>query len=831
MRSRSRGWVFKVAALTAAVLALPVVAQRGAGAAATVTCTASSSTPTSYSVNVVGGVGADQLVITTTASAITVTFDASQACAPMAPPAGSAGGTSSSAGTTVSVSESPAVVATTFRPDAMNSYSFTSFTAPPGPANVLDLSAESPSAFSSLSVATGSSSCGGGIQLASSGTTIMDCFSNVSVIIGAAGVPTLFEPSPASASTTTFVGNDPAPGNSAVSLARLSPSVSDLTIAQNGDSASQPGTIVSGAPSSVIAKFQGVNEVIGSSAGSTTFQPGTSPTSIDFVGEGSSNTISYASAVGASGVTITMSGGPPVAACSGAVTGTVTTVLGSGDVADAFCDVQNVDGPSGASTDFRPGTASGVTFRGGTGATNTLDLSGETAADFNAFTVTLSGAGGAGAGCAGSGRLSGTGSVSIQDCFSNVSNFDGPTSGSTTFVSDGYGGHTFEGSGTSMNTLSYADAPTGVTVASPGTAGCSGHSACVTGLRPGVGVSTTDSVSGFTTFVGSSAGGNTFAAAAPNGLNFVGSGTGNTLDLPVAPAVTVLVHRDSIADPGTVVTPGGGTSSIDSFSDIQSFKGAPSIISEVASLPRALPSMVVGQRIDQQLTGSGGVAPYGDVYLENGRFPPGIVLSATGRLIGTPTQAGTYRFVIGLWDATDLPGATTYALTVTASRQVRDVVGIASASPSGYWLVTSTGGVYPFGSARHFGSCSTGACAGVRNVVGMASDGTGGYWLVTATGIVYPYGDAHSYGSCSTGGCAGAHDVVGIASAGPKGYWIATGAGAVYPFGSARHLGTCSTGGCAGSHDVVGIATTGSNGYWLATASHGIVIFSNRKSP
>jgi hypothetical protein len=64
----------------------------------------------------------------------------------------------------------------------------------------------------------------------------------------------------------------------------------------------------------------------------------------------------------------------------------------------------------------------------------------------------------------------------------------------------------------------------------------------------------------------------------------------------------------------------------------------------------------------------------------------------------------------------------------------------------GYWLVTSDGGVFPFGDAAGYGS--TGGIRLSNPIAGMEGTPDGrGYWLFAADGGVYPFGDAPGYGS------------------------------------------------------------------------------------
>ncbi len=58
-----------------------------------------------------------------------------------------------------------------------------------------------------------------------------------------------------------------------------------------------------------------------------------------------------------------------------------------------------------------------------------------------------------------------------------------------------------------------------------------------------------------------------------------------------------------------------------------------------------LPIGYVGQPYSYQFTASGGEAPY-EFTLDNGSLPPGLSLSRSGALTGTPTVAGTWNFYI-----------------------------------------------------------------------------------------------------------------------------------------------------------------------------------------
>ena len=110
------------------------------------------------------------------------------------------------------------------------------------------------------------------------------------------------------------------------------------------------------------------------------------------------------------------------------------------------------------------------------------------------------------------------------------------------------------------------------------------------------------------------------------------------------------------------------------------------------------------------------------------------------------------------------------------------------------------------------------------SAVGMAPTLSGhGYWIVTRSGDVLPFGDARSYGSLH--GVRLAAGVVGVSTTpDARGYWLAAADGGVFAFGDARFYGSAS--GIRLDAPVVGLAATGDgHGYWLAAADGGVFAF------
>ena len=87
--------------------------------------------------------------------------------------------------------------------------------------------------------------------------------------------------------------------------------------------------------------------------------------------------------------------------------------------------------------------------------------------------------------------------------------------------------------------------------------------------------STTYSFFSTTSFTGPQSGDATFLAGSTGGFAFNAQGSDNILDLSAAPNATVTVNGDSLADPGVV---SGLINFDDSFSDIQSFPGNPTVL-------------------------------------------------------------------------------------------------------------------------------------------------------------------------------------------------------------------------------------------------------------
>jgi hypothetical protein len=80
--------------------------------------------------------------------------------------------------------------------------------------------------------------------------------------------------------------------------------------------------------------------------------------------------------------------------------------------------------------------------------------------------------------------------------------------------------------------------------------------------------------------------------------------------------------------------------------------------------PSSLSAATQNSAFSQQLSASGGTAPY--TYTYSGTLPSGITLSSSGLLAGTPTGTGTFSMDIVATDANNNTGSKTYSLVVSA---------------------------------------------------------------------------------------------------------------------------------------------------------------------
>jgi hypothetical protein len=117
-------------------------------------------------------------------------------------------------------------------------------------------------------------------------------------------------------------------------------------------------------------------------------------------------------------------------------------------------------------------------------------------------------------------------------------------------------------------------------------------------------------------------------------------------------------------------------------------------------------SGMVGLPYSMNLTANGGLAPY-SWSLTAGALPPGLRLSPSGDVSGTPIVPGQYPVTLTVTDSNGLEGSAQMTITIgpTVAR--------------GYWEVASDGGIFSYGGAEFYGS--TGSLHLNAPIVGMAA--------------------------------------------------------------------------------------------------------------
>ncbi|WP_102299756.1 S-layer family protein, partial [Janthinobacterium sp. AD80] len=142
--------------------------------------------------------------------------------------------------------------------------------------------------------------------------------------------------------------------------------------------------------------------------------------------------------------------------------------------------------------------------------------------------------------------------------------------------------------------------------------------------------------------------------------------------------------------------------------------------------PASLPAAQVSVAYSQQLTASGGSAPY-SYAVSAGSLPAGISLNSSGVLSGTPTAAGSFTLTVTVTDAHLYTGAKSYTLSVSSAAVVLAPASLANATATVPYsaTLTATGGTAPYSyavvgtlPAGLSLNASTGVLSGTTSVAG-----------------------------------------------------------------------------------------------------------------
>ncbi len=201
------------------------------------------------------------------------------------------------------------------------------------------------------------------------------------------------------------------------------------------------------------------------------------------------------------------------------------------------------------------------------------------------------------------------------------------------------------------------------------------------------------------------------------------------------------------------------------------------------------------------------------------------------------TGTSSPKISVSLPDVDPPPTTTTTAppLGGAGSDDDNDGPGTAVPTRSGYWLLDTTGVVYPFGDAAPYGDPAAKlAAASVPGVAVRAVDleptpSMKGYWVLDNRGRIHPFGDASHLGDVAPGRLsAGEEPATLSATPSGAGYWVFTNRGQVIAFGDAAALGDM-TGTTLNGPVLDSVATPSGQGYYMVASDGGIFAFGDAR--
>uniref|UniRef100_UPI0035B5530E putative Ig domain-containing protein n=1 Tax=Xanthomonas hortorum TaxID=56454 RepID=UPI0035B5530E len=211
-----------------------------------------------------------------------------------------------------------------------------------------------------------------------------------------------------------------------------------------------------------------------------------------------------------------------------------------------------------------------------------------------------------------------------------------------------------------------------------------------------------------------------------------------------AQGVAITVNGDTAVEPNETFSVGlSGASN----ASIARATGAGTILNDdvvVTVGPASLPAATAGSAYSQNLSASGGTAPY-SFAVTAGVLPAGLTLSAAGVLSGTPTATGSFNFTATATDSGGSPtsGNRAYTLTVAGATVTLPATSLPAGTAGQAYssaLNPATGGIAPYTYAVTAGALpagitlngSSGALTGTPGSVGSfafsvtATDSTSG---------------------------------------------------------------------------------------------------------
>jgi hypothetical protein len=162
--------------------------------------------------------------------------------------------------------------------------------------------------------------------------------------------------------------------------------------------------------------------------------------------------------------------------------------------------------------------------------------------------------------------------------------------------------------------------------------------------------------------------------------------------------------------------------------------------------PATLPNGTIGAAYSQTITASGGTAPY-TFSIIAGSLPPGLTLSSSGLLTGTPTTAGSFTFTVRATDAAGCLGSRVYTIVInpaacpTITLSPTTIPAATAGVPYGPVTITASGGTAPYIFTITAGALPPGLTLSSAGVISGTPTQSGSFTVtITATDAVGCFG-------------------------------------------------------------------------------------------
>jgi hypothetical protein len=143
-----------------------------------------------------------------------------------------------------------------------------------------------------------------------------------------------------------------------------------------------------------------------------------------------------------------------------------------------------------------------------------------------------------------------------------------------------------------------------------------------------------------------------------------------------------LLHRPSVSSPWEDVTTTRDTAGNTICGTVTSLSPFVVVLEEVSIATAALPAATEGITYNQILSATGGTAPYSWTLISGG-LPPGLFLSSSGQISGTPTATGTFNFTVQVTDANSATSTRSFSLLVTMGSTAVNLISFTGAVDNG----------------------------------------------------------------------------------------------------------------------------------------------------